>query len=475
MPLFPGSAPNDTIRRLRHAGRLVELSEDSYLVRLVDALLSLDRERLDRSIARAKKVLSDWAGQELDRWWGAILSLERVKGVDDPDQFLGDERYVERIRSYMEAASMGISLEAVRRAAEAGSGTRMQAYSASGRVILLPEEPITAAQRAGALRAARRLAPARSVIEIGEMESLAPEMVKHAYSESYYIGEQPTREGMSGGRYDSPNMTTYVFGRLWDRSDAGGLVETDGLPTNLMRGGVWHTPPLGFGRKAEVEIGLKDEPVNRIKVSLSTGSWRVEVFAGQELLLSESLVISRSWYTLDRLFRFVRVPSIRLSITQTAQEMRELYAKGLYVGARVNRENRVDWLALGGLEGRSGQNLVSADAKGIVGGGGWISEPAPDPNHERILYATLSSVPRRVEALYFRTKTPGAIFRLAFSNDRVASDEDFPRLRWTDTPGIYEMRNGRVRVSPFTGQHVKITITNLRPMLMKDFEPEEEG
>ncbi len=466
----------DTIRRLVHAGRLVELSEDSEFVKLADALMSLDRERLDRAILATKKVLSDWADRELDNWWGAITSIDRLQGVDDVSDFLGDSTYVSRIRRFMEAGNSGVSLESIRMAAESGAGVPIRAKKALGRIILEPLESVTPPQVAGAIRAARRVAPARAIVEMGTAETFDPEPVKAAYSPSVYIGENP-RTRMRGSQYDSPNEAVYVTSNIWDRANEGSIFPTDGLPGNAMKGGAWHTSPLGFGKRVALVVSMEDEPFNRVKFSISPGTWMVEFRRPNgETLHRERLVIEEGWYVMSRTFKFVRDVQIYLLFTQAAQDTNDLFIKGLYVGARVKEDNRKDWLALGGFKGEGDpRQIVNGEASNILSGGSWIAAPSPSNNSQRVLYATLGGVPRRVESLLMKTITPGCIFKVAYSNDRIDKDEEYEKANWTSIPGLYEMRNGRVKVRSFTGQHIRITFTRLRPMLMRDYQPPEEA
>lgn len=122
-----------------------------------------------------------------------------------------------------------------------------------------------------------------------------------------------------------------------------------------------------------------------------------------------------------------------------------------------------------GLEGDNAADVVTSGADNILDGKEWLCVPTQDPNDPVYLYATLSGVPTKVRALGMKTRTPGATFQVSFSNDKLDYKEDFPRLNWTDLPGVYKWKNGRVKVNPFTGKHIRLKITNLRPMVMREY------
>lgn len=462
----------DTIRRLSHAGKFVDLHENSYFVRYTDALLSLDRERLDEALSATRKVLSDWAGRELDNWWGALLSVGRLPGVEDTGEFIGDASYVERIESFMRAAHKGISLESVRLAAQAGAGVEMRISLAGGRVLLEPVEPLDFYQREGALSAARRLAPAKAVIEIGEAESPISERPKHFHSDSVYIGEEPS-EKISGPAFVSENYAQHTTSRSWISAPEGSLFPGSGLPSEIMSGGAWHSPELGFGGRATLEIAAQNEPLNMLSLSLSEGDWYLDLTTDDGEVYRGRIVV-RSGFAQEKIrFPFVRSRRYYLTLVNNDQRRNDFFLKDLYLGAEITSENRIDWLAAGGKTGDGVRRPVVAEAGDILSGGEWISSPAPNPTHERVLYATLAEVPKRVQSLGFKTRTPNVTFEIAYSNDQILEDGDYDKARWQRVPGSYVMKNGRVKVKPFVARHIRLTITDLRPMMMRDY-PEED-
>jgi hypothetical protein len=483
-------AIQDTIRRLRHASRLIDISESSDFVKITDAFLSLSRSRLEESIIATKKVLSDWAFGELDNWWGTILSIERIEGVDDVDEFLADSTYVSRIRRFMEAANGGQSMESVRMAAEAGSGVPVRIKNIVGRLILEPLEDVTPLQIAGMLRAARRVAPARAVMDVNIAENYSSERVKFAWSPSVYVGEHPGTFEVSGTRFDTENYAIYASSDLWDRSGEDTILTTDGLPNNVLSGtgGAWHIPNLGFGRRVTLNVSTQAKPLNHLKMAISAGQWNISASddGGEEIFSQRVISAStEAWREMDILFpnnEFRTTRFITLDITQGAQESRSLFVRSLYIGGQVTPNNRINWLAEGGLEGEreGGKDVITGDGSSLYsdeeGTEDWISTLDPDSASEKVVYTTLGGVPQKVEALGIKTSTPGCLFRIAYTNDSILAPEDFENANWRRVSGIYEMKNGRVKVSPFTGTHVRLTITNLRPLLMKDFEPSiEEG
>jgi hypothetical protein len=310
------------------------------------------------------------------------------------------------------------------------------------------------------------------VIEVAPAESYVPERIKFAWSPSVYIGEPP-EEGMSGPNFDTPNYALYAESRTWDRSSSDSLFPSNGLPNNVLEGSAWHTPPMGVGASVELNVSVDAQPVSRVQVSISYGRWSVVITdnTGEEIL-RETIINREPWLIFDRMFEFKRVEALQIRISNVEQSLRDLFVKNLYVGGRVTSENRTNWLALGGLKGSAERdNVVTGNAEGIMdGSSGWISVPSPDPTNKEYLYSTLGSIPRRVEALGMKTKTPGCIFRIAYSGDSITSPSDFEKISWSPVSGIYEMKNGRVKVKPFTGRQMRLEVTNLRPMLMKDFE-----
>lgn len=459
----------DTIRRLRHVGNLIDLNENSSYVRLADALLSIDRARYEEAVKKSKKVLSDWAGNELDDFWGAALGVLRLPGVDQSEDFLGDASYVMRLNRFMEAANKGASLESVRQAAEAGAGVPFSVHNAAGRVVLNPLESITPAQREGAMNAARRIAPARAILEIGDAETFNSHAMSKAYSPSNYVGEHPDTGLLSGPSFDSDNYVITTTARNWDTAPEGSLQPGPGTPGDMFRDGAWHTSPLGFGDRVTLDVLANGDPINRVKFSVGPGTWIIEITANNETLHRERIISDSGWSIFDRVFEFAREETFQIHFTQDTQDVKDLFVRGFYMGARVTPETRLRWLKLGGLRGPGKENIVNGDAKNLEGGGEWISNPTSEPLSRIQLYRTLAAIPVRVEALYFKTRTPETLFTVEHAMGRVYKDEDYPLLEWKTLPGLYTMRNGRVKVSPFRAEHIRITFTALRPMLLKDF------
>ncbi len=237
----------DTINRVSSVGKLVSLTEGSNFAKIANGLLSLERARLDDSLERTKKHFGDWAGAELDNWWGTILSLERLSGVENVGDFIGDGSYIARIKKYMEAANHGISQEAVRKAAEAGSGIPVRIEKAENRIIIVPLETLSPVNKAGLLRAVHRIAPARAIIELAPSESYDASQMIGVWSDSVYVGTDPGEIRTDGPVWDSPNEMIVASADKWGFSDEGTLSPGTGLPNNLMSGGTWGVPVMGFG------------------------------------------------------------------------------------------------------------------------------------------------------------------------------------------------------------------------------------
>ena len=462
----------DTINRIRSVGKLIDLTEESNFAKITNALLSIERARLDTAVERTKKHLGDWAGAELDNWWGTILSLERLSGVEDVNEFIGDGSYIARIRKYMEAANSGISLDAVRKAAEAGGGVPFRIYKADNRIILVPLESISPANRAGILRAVHRIAPARAIIELAEPESYDASDVINVWSDSVYVGTDPRNLRANGPVWDSENMMIVATADKWAASPEGTLSPGTGLPNLLMSGGTWGVPNMGFGEHANLTFGTEaDEIINRVKFSIGTGVWRIIIFADDTEILSEE-IDGKGWFVFDKTFNFIKGSSISVRFTNTDQNVQSLYVRGAYVGARVDDANRTAWLALGGKKGRSTNDIVISDPLNIFNGGEWVCKPAPDPSMTRDFYAQVSGSPRIVSALGFKTRTPGALFKISYTTEDLKRNQDYTDLNWIELPIYYKLKNGRVDVEPFKAKHIKLTFSNLRPMLLKEFYTE---
>lgn len=465
----------DTIKRVAGIGDLVDLSEDSRFAKIANGILSMERARMDQAIESTKVTLADWAGKELDNWWGTIFSIERLPGVESAEEFIGDASYVARIKRFMQAGNMGISLEAVRMAAEAGSGIPFRVEKAENRVILTPLEELDAPSKAGALRAVHRLAPARTIVEIGAAETYDYKKFTNVWTDEIYVGEDPSLTRLDGPHWDSENMMIVASADKWGPAEEGSLGAGSGVPNLLMREGVWHVPAMGFGETATLTIGTEvEEVMNRIKFSLGEGEWKIELFVDEQPVFVDEATSYR-WEVYDRTFPFHVGSTVSVRFTNIDQDLRGLFVKGIYVGARVDKDNRETWLSLGGQEGENARDeVVIADPDLMKTGGEYIANPAPDPSFERHLYAQIGGSPQVISALGFKTRTPGAIFRISHSNDNLDKEENYPKLNWTDIPEYFKLVNGRVDIPAFKAKHIKITFTNLRPMLLKNYQGEED-
>jgi hypothetical protein len=259
----------------------------------------------------------------------------------------------------------------------------------------------------------------------------------------------------------------------WGRSLEGTMVPGDGLPNNLLRGGVWGVPSMGFGQKATLVLGTNGEDaINRVKFTISRGSWLVEVYHEEDPIFVETLDVE-NWITFEKVFDFVKASSLTIILTNANQYENNLYIKGTYVGARVSDNNRKDWIALGGDKGASAKGeVVIADPKNMIGGREWVCKPAPDPSFRRPIYAQVSGAPQTVSALGFKTRTPGVLFQISYSLDDLRVEEQYPNLKWIDLPGFHKLVNGRVDVKPFKARHLRLTFSNLHPMLLKEYQSE---
>ncbi len=358
-------------------------------------------------------------------------------------------------------------------AAEAGSGVPFRVNKAGNRVILTPLEELAPAARAGALRSVYRIAPARTIVEIGNAESYGSNPFNNMWSPWVYVGEDPTKIRLDGPHWDSPNMMIVATADKWGEAPEGTLSPGTGLPNLLFRGGSWHVPNMGFGKQATLTLGTEeDEVMNRVSFTLGAGMWRIEGFVDEKQVFTEDITSFR-WYQFDKTFNFVKGSSVVLRFTNAAQDLTGLFVKGVYVGSRVDQDNRITWLTLGGQEGSSARDTVTiADADQIGKGGEWICQPAPDPSFEREWYGTTGGAPRKLSAIGMKTRSPGALFRISYSNDNVETNEDYRRINWIDMPRYYKAQNGRVDIEPLKARHIKLTFTNLRPMLLKEFQDE---
>ncbi len=461
----------DSIKRIRSIGRLVDLNENSNFAKVANALLSMERARLDEAVESTKKTLSDWAGEELDNWWGTILSIDRLPGVESVEQYIGDATFVSRIKRYMEAGSKGASLEAVRMAAEAGSGVPFRVDKAESRVILTPLEFLTPAAKAGALRAVHRLAPARAVIEISDAETYDSFKFINLWSDSFYVGSDPTEIRMDGPRWESENLIVVASADRWGTAEEGSLSPGSGIPSQLMRGGSWHVPNMGFGQSATLSLGIGEGIINRLKFNIGQGHWNIRVSIGGNVIRDED-TRHANWFIYDTIFNFTKESYVEITITNLAQEQQRLFVRGAYLGAVVTSENKEFFIALGGEKGLGDNGIVIAEPSNINIGGEWVSKPQSDPSMSVPMYCHIGGADQIVSALGFKTRTPGSLFRISYSSDDILNESEYPNINWRDLPGFYKLVNGRVDVEPFRAKHIRLTFTNLRPMLLKEFYSE---
>lgn len=464
----------DAINRVKSIGNQIDLNEDSQFVKVANALLSMERARLDEAVENTKKTLGDWAGKELDNWWGTILSIDRLPGVESTEEYIGDATYVSRIKRFMEAGNKGISLEAVRQAAEAGSGVPFRVHKAESRVILTPLEYLSPEKKAGAIRAAHRLAPARTRIEIGEGESYGSTPFTNIWSDSAYVGEDPSNVRLNGPDWNSENMIIVSTADKWGIASEGTLGPGSGTPNLLTQGGIWHVPPLGFGGTATLSLGTEeDEVINRIKFTIGQGTWQVQCFINQEEIFVENITSLR-WEVFDKTFNFRKGSLVTLRFTNISQDVESLFVKGTYIGSRVNKDNKESWLALGGKEGANARReVLIADTSALLEGREWVSEPQPDPSFEVSIYGQVSGSPQQISSLLIKTRAPGALFRVSYTLDDIDNEDEYPNIDWIDLPKYYRMNNGRVDIDTIKARHIKLTITNLRPMLLKEYHSED--
>jgi hypothetical protein len=361
-------------------------------------------------------------------------------------------------------------------AAEAGGGVPFRVNKAEQRIILTPLESLNAPSKAGAMRAVYRVAPARSIIEIAEPESYTSTHFNNVWSPSVYVGENPNRVRLDGPHWNSENMIIVATADKWGTAEEGTLGPGTGLPNLLLKGGSWHVPNMGFGTQAELVLSTEtDEIMNRVSFTLGFGKWRIEGSVDDIPVFSEN-VTSPRWVQFDKTFNLTTGSSMVIRITNAAQDRTGLFVRGTYLGVRVDQDNREAWLALGGKEGVNARKEVTiASADNMKDGKEWISRPAPDPSFERPFYGTVAGAPRKISAIGMKTRTPGALFKISYSFDNVDKDEDYENINWVQLPKYYKMTNGRVDVDPFKAKHVRLTITNLRPMLLREYQSESEA
>lgn len=460
---------NDTIRRLRHAGKNLDLSPNSNFVKLADAILSLERNRLDRAISRTKKTMGDWTGKELDFFWGALLSLQRIP---EAQELLADDSFRERISSFMKAGSMGVSEEAIRLAAEAGAGVPFEIRKTGERIILIPRTNLSPLQRESALSAARRLSPARAEISIGEGSNYEIKRPESLFSEDSYEGDKPVDGKLNAAPFYTKNQLLAVVSDRWARAGAGTIAETDGQPGNMLKGGVFHSPPLGFGGRVTFLFAVEDKPANHVSLELSAGRWGYSLEKeGENISSGEFFLRTSGFERVDIETEFFSPgETLTLVLVNNDQDENEIFARDPYIGGKVTKSNKEKWLALGGLEGEAKQRFMVSNPNKTEEP--WYSEPGATKNETKILYATLSRVPVRVSSLGFKTKTPGVHFEVYYSSERISENKELPGINWKKLPGSYVIRNGETKVKPFKARHVRFDFTNLYPLVTRDF-PEE--
>lgn len=461
----------DAIKRIRSIGNLITLDVESNYAKIANALLSVERGRLDQAVESTKKTLSDWAGEELDNWWGTILSIERLPGIETVEDLIGDGTFVSRIKRYMEAGSKGASLEAVRMAAEAGGGVPFRINKAESRIILTPLENLAPAGRAGALRAVYRLAPARAVIEISDAETLESFRFSNLWSDSFYIGTNPANIRMDGPQWKSENKMIVASADKWGNAAEGTLSPGNGLPSNLIKGGTWHVPYMGFGESTTLALGVDRDVINTISFSIGDGHWDIRVAVGEEIIADDS-THHAGWFTYNKTFDFSTESYYTITITNLAQDVQGLFVRGVYLGAVVTPENKEFFLAVGGEKGKDDNDIVISEASNIENGEEWVCQPRSDQSKSVPMYCQIGGSDQIVSALSFKTRTPGALFQIAHSSEDILDETDYPDLIWTPLPGYFKLVNGRVDVGSFKAKHIRLTFTNLRPMLLKEFYSE---
>lgn len=484
--VFKGDAA-DTRRRLRHAGPHADAKETSMLVGLADALLGSGRARLYANLSRVRERIEDFSSDELDSWWGRILGVGRIAGVDDSPSgqspsgqspsAIEDERYATRLRMFMKAANAGISEESMRLAAEAGGGVPFRVEEAAGALVLTPLTPIAPGQRASVYEAVRRMAPASLRFIVDEApQSYAPEEAVAFYSPSFYTGARPKRVGMAGPVTESENYLAGAESSNWAKSGPRSLQPTDGLPQNLVSrsasgAGCWHTAPIGGGAKVSLDFHTGGERItNYVKLEVSVGFWEVAVLdASGATLYRERLRVASGFKSISVNTSLATRSGGTLTFVNVSREPSELFVKNLYVGLRLTPENQVEYLALGGADSAGGvltSELVSLPAEGLLTGGEWVSSAQASPNEEVEFRVTLSGSPVTVSALSIGTDLPGTVFRVDYSREDAEVED---AVEWVPLPGVYRLTNGRVSVEPCVARHLRLVFTNLSPLRLASY------
>ncbi len=463
----------DTLARLRHLGTHFDLSESSEVVKLADALLGADRGRLSANLGGRRRQIEDFSADELEQWWGTLLGVGRIEGIDERQTAIEEALYAKRLQMLLQAASRGVSPESMRLAAEAGSGVPFRVAEAAGRVILTPLATLTTGQTASVYETVRKVAPASLRWEVATAaESYTPEVPVAFHSPSFYVGERPGRDAIDGPLYDSQNYLEGANSRNWAPSGVGSLYPTDGLPTNLPSGGCWHTSPLGAGDRVELRFHTGAERLaNRVVLSLSSGVWEV-VLESEDVLYRDRVRVVAGFTQVEIRFPLARRSGYTLTFVNADRAVRDLYVKDLYAGLRVEENNRLEWLALGGDSGSGPEGeVVTARAEDLADGE-WISAAEADPRGEVPFYIELSGAPVQVSALSVRTDTPGVLFEVDYSTEDVVLEEAIGRS-WTPLPGVYRLTNGRIAIEPCEARHLRLTFTSLVPFRLRRYIDEE--